>query len=315
MPVRLSLHEATEDSMAESKSLTHVRANSFRRTSNLFVQVRGFVLPTMAGLLGLYIALHSPLRDVIASVFGMKSRGCFFCAESFSLSQTGDSLSAVTLIGIALVAAWIVIEYFDGLPYERPLVFGLSALAFISVPAAMIGGLASWSGTALLRPPLGPLLSAIPALILIGAGLWSGWRPHWPRWELRQSPGLVLLFGGLAAVLVFASTLLALMYPPTGYDALAYHAPLAVFLWHDGNLTAYLDRIPRVTTLTNPGTPQLLYGLLLVAGGEHVANLGQLPFALLGSAAVYAFARRLGLYRGAAQLAAGAFLLAPIEHR
>jgi hypothetical protein len=53
----------------------------------------------------------------------------------------------------------------------------------------------------------------------------------------------------------------------------------------------------------------------LIAGGERIANLGQLPFALLGSAAACAFTRRLGLRRGAAQLVAGAFLLAPIVVR
>jgi hypothetical protein len=60
-----------------------------------------------------------------------------------------------------------------------------------------------------------------------------------------------------------------------------------------------------------PGTVQLWYGLLRIAGGERLADLGQLPFALLGSAATFAFTRRLRLGTGAAQLAGAAFLLAP----
>jgi hypothetical protein len=43
-----------------------------------------------------------------------------------------------------------------------------------------------------------------------------------------------------------------------------------------------------------------------------MANLGQLPFALLGSVAVYAFTRRTGLLRGAAALAGCAFLIVPV---
>jgi hypothetical protein len=292
-----------------------IKAGRFGRIAGqiAFARVRQFALPLIAAAFGLYVTAHSPLRDIISASLGLKSRACYFvCADALTFHGAADSLSAWTLIVAAIVAAWFVSDWFDGASYERPLVFGLSALGFISVPAAIFGGLGSLSGSALLRPPLGPLLSAAPAFIVMGAGLRSGWRPHWSRPELRHSYGLIMLVGGLAAVLLFTSTVIALMYPPSGYDALAYHAPLAVFLWNDGNLTAFLDRIPRVSTLANPGTAQLWYGLLLIAGGEHIANLGQLPFALLGSAAACAFARRLGLHRAAAQLAGGAFLLAPI---
>ena len=237
-----------------------IRAERIGRVGSkiAFVRVRAFVFPLMVAAFGLYVVAHSPLRDVIAASLRMKSRACYFvCADALTFNGAGDSLSAWALILTAMLAAWILTDWFDGASYERPLVFGLSGIALITVPAAMIGGLASLSGKALLRPPLGPLVSAIPALMIIGAGIWSGWRFYWPRWELRQSQALVLLVASLAAVLVSIRALIALMYPPTGYDALAYHAPLAVFLWHDGNLTAFLDRIPRVGTLANPGTPQL----------------------------------------------------------
>ena len=292
-----------------------VTAQRFGRGARrmLFERVRQFALPLMVAASGLYVAAHSPLRDLIAASFGSKSRACYFvCTDALTFHGVADSLSAWTLIIVAALAAWIVSDWWEGASYERPLVFGLSALASISVPAAIIGGLGSWGGMPLLRPPLGPLLSAIPAFIAVGASVWHGWRPRWRRDIRREMSGLALLVSGLAAMLLSTSTLIALMYPPTGYDALAYHSPLAVFLWRDGNLSTFLDRIPRVSTLANPATPQLWYGLLLIAGGEHIANLGQLPFALLGSAATCAFARRLGLHTGAAQLAGGAFLLAPI---
>jgi hypothetical protein len=102
------------------------------------------------------------------------------------------------------------------------------------------------------------------------------------------------------------------MHPPTQGDAIGYHAPLAVFLWSDGNLSTFLDRAPDTWALAHPGTAELWYGLLRVAGGERLANLGQLPFALLAAVAVFVFTLRLGLRRGAGLLAALAFLLGPI---
>jgi hypothetical protein len=279
----------------------------------LFDSVRRFALPLMIAVSGLYIAAHSPLRDVIAATLGAKSRACYFiCLDALMFRGAADSLSAWMLIIVAALAAWVVSDWFDGASYERPLVFGLSALAFVSVPSAIIGGLGSWSGTALLRPPLGPLLSAIPALIVIGVGLRSGWRPHLPERAQRQPQSLVLLVGGLAAALLLVSASISFMHPPSGYDALGWHAPLAFFLWRDGNLSTFLDRAPIYWPLACPGTVELLFGLLRFAGGEGLADLGQLPFAVLGGFAVGAFTRRLGLGRGAAQLAAGAYLLAPV---
>jgi hypothetical protein len=274
---------------------------------------RRFVLPAMAGVLSLYVIMHSPLRDVIAAMLGLTSRVCYFvCGDGLTLTGPINALAAWVLITAAALAAWVVSDWFDGTPYERPLVFGLGTLAFIAVPAAAIGGIGTWTGTALLHPPAGPLLSGVPGAFMVGVWLQRGWRPYWPRLIFERPQSLVLLVGGLAAGLLLASTALSLMYPPTGYDALSYHGPLAIFLWRDGNLSAFLDRAPAINTLANPGTIQLWYGLLQIAGGERLADLGQLPFAILGSVAVYAFTRRLGLGRGAAQLAAGAYLLAPL---
>jgi hypothetical protein len=270
-------------------------------------------LPVTAAGFGFYVLAHSPLRDVIAAAVGLKSRVCYFiCSDAPTFLGAADSLSAWALILAAVLAAWIVSDWFDGASYERPLVFGLSALGFISVPAAIIGGLGSWSGAALLRPPLGPLLSAVPAFIVIGAGLRSGWRPHWSRRASRQPHVLVLLIGILAAASLLTSAALSIMHPPSGYDALSWHAPLASFLWRDGNISTFLDRAPIAWPLACPGTVELLYGLLWLAGGEILADIGQLPFAILGAFAVAAFARRLGIGRGGAQLAGGALLLAPL---
>jgi hypothetical protein len=279
----------------------------------LFWSLRCFALPMMAGSLGLYIAMHSPFRRWIAALLGLESRSCFFvCGDALNASPIANSIASLVLLTAALLAAWVVATKFDGEPYERPLTFSLIALAFIVVPAAAIGGIASWSDTAFLRSPWGPMLCTIPAAVLVAVAAWQGWRPPWPRLSLGSTDGLVFLVGALALCLLFASSAISLMHPPTGYDALGFHAPLAVFLWRDGNLDTFLDRAPGGWTLAHPGTVHLWFGLLQVAGGERVANLGQLPFAFLGSAAVGAYTQRLGLDRNAALLAAGAFLLMPV---
>lgn len=293
--------------------LRQIRSDCSTGARRLFARLRGFFLPIMAGSLCLYIAMHSPFRRWIAALLGLKSDACFFvCEDALNASSIADSMASLALLTTALLAAWVVTTKFDGAPYERPLTFGLSALAFIVVPAAAIGSIASWSDTAFLRSPWGPLLCTIPATVLVAVATWQGWRPLWPRLSLGSTDGLVFLVGALAIGLLLASFAVSLMHPPTGYDALGFHAPLAVFLWRDGNLDTFLDRVPGGWTLAHPGTVHLWFGLLQIAGGERVANLGQLPFAFLGSAAVGAYAQRLGLDRNAALLAASAFLLMPL---
>ncbi len=278
----------------------------------------GFQLVTVAimcGLLALYVALHrSSLRGLIATLAGEEFSAAYVSIQDLVPARNvSDQLAAIVLVAIGLLAAWYLTDAIELAHYERPLAFGLTTLAFVVIPAAGIGGLAAWTGTALLRPPIGPLLAATPAVAVALVGMWRGWRPRLPVWpQLGRIRPLVWLVWGLALALLLESCALSLTHPPTGYDALAYHAPLANFLWRDGNLGSFLDRNPHAWPLAQPGTAELWFGLLLLAGGERLADLGQLPFALLGAAAVYAVARRLGLRPGAALLAAGAFLLAPL---
>ena len=282
-------------------------------TGRPFAHVRRLALPVMGGVLALYIVTHSPLRDLIAALFGKRPQPCYFvCGDMLMRISTIESIVALVLIAIALLAAWIVADAFDGAPSERPLIFGLGALAFVVVPAAAVAGFGTWTGTALLRPPVGLLLSILPATLVLVGGVKRGWRPHRPALARMPMPGLVLFVGAVAIGLLLVSTLLSLARPPDGGDAISYHAPLAIFLWSDGNLATFLDRAPVAWALANPGTAELWYGLLGIAGGEGLADLGQLPFAILGGLAVGVFARRLGLGRGAAQLGALGFLLAPM---
>ncbi len=239
-------------------------------------------------------------------------RACYFGCGGVPAGRVADSLAAFALVASALLAACVLADRWDAPSYEWPLVFGLAAIAGVVVPAAALGGLAAWRGTSSLRAPGGPLLAAVPALLIVAGGVRRGWRPHGGHRAFRRPRGLPASIGGLAVALFVTLIAISLMHPPTGFDALAYHAPLALALWREGNLGTFLDRAPSNYTMANPGTAELWFGLLHLAGGERLADLAQLPFAVLGGAATGAFARRLGLRAGAASLAAGAWFLAPL---
>jgi hypothetical protein len=273
-----------------------------------------WALPALALAFGLYVVLHSPLRELVAALAGRASHVCYFTCDAAVL----DPVVVLSVVGggglilIALAGGWSLADSLTGPSWERPLVFGLAALTLLVVPSASVGLVADWVHVPLLRPPLGPCLAMLPAALVVVLRLRRGWRPRWPRPDWRPATPLQWLLAVLGPGLLLASVAIGLYHPATGGDGLSYHAPQAVFFWQDGDLVAMLDRAPITFALANPGTTGLWYGLLHVVGGEPLANLGQLPFALLGVAAVIAFARRLGLGRGAARLAGLSFLLCPI---
>jgi hypothetical protein len=274
--------------------------------------IRPYGLPTMVAALVLYVVLHSPLRSSIASLFGYSSADCYPCGGTPGIDRFADSAAALFLILVAGLAAMFAASRLVEATGEKILAFGLLTLGFIVVPSALLGALGSALGTGLLRPPGGPMLAALPALATLVVALRRGWRPSPPPDISIRPRGFVGALAALAGGLVLSSVVISLMHPPTQGDALGYHAPLGVFLWSDGNLTGYLDRSPDVWALAHPGTAELWFGLLRVLGGERLSDLGQLPFALLAAFAVGLFTLRLGLRRGAALLAACAFLLSPL---
>jgi hypothetical protein len=282
---------------------------------------RRFALIAMAAVLAAYVALHSPARDSIGELAGFDRDTCYFCLSSLSGielpgslpgSAASDSLAAAALIVLAALAGWAVSGRFAWPAYERFLVFGLATVALVTVPAAALGGLASLLDETFLRPPGGLLLTSIPSLVVVSAELMRGWRPSLPlRSNLLYTPLLQIVAAG-AALLLIAEITATFFHPPSQGDALSYHAPLGVLFWSEGNLTAPLDRSPETWGLAHPGMAELWFGAFQLLGGEPLANLGQLPFAFIGAAAVYAFTRRTGLLRGAGMLAACAFLLMPM---
>lgn len=274
---------------------------------------RKLVLPLIAAILASYALAHSPALGLLARLVHSPSRRCYFrCAGWVANGRVVDMAAALALVTVAVVAGWFLSGRTAGKSYERPLVFGLNVLSLTVVPSALLG-FAGWLlHVPLLRPPAGPLLAAIPGATIVAIAITRGWRLALPKRPSVRLTGLSAVLAGLAFVLLATSVAISLGHPPTGYDALSYHGPMAVYFWRDGDLGTLLDRTPWAAALAHPGTAELWFGLLRYAGGERVASLGQLPFALLGAAAIYAVARRSGLGDGASRLGAFTFLLAPI---
>jgi hypothetical protein len=258
-----------------------------------------------------YGVLHSPLRQAIAAEIGVPT-GCYFCSVRVPGWNIAHAVVAVVLIVTALLAAGALASAFRGGDFERLVVFGLCGFGFLTMPAAILGGIASAAGGAYLKPPVGPLVAAVPAALVAGVFLGRGWRPSLPQpLEVPRSLLLAVVAGAGVALTLLRSAQV-LLQPPSQGDALSYHAPLAVFYWRDGNLTSMLDRSPGTWAFAHPGTSELWAGVLALLGGERLADLCQLPSAFLGAGAVAVFACRLRLPVGAALLAAASFLLVPV---
>jgi hypothetical protein len=277
------------------------------------VSARRAVLPAMAALLAAYVVAHSPLVRLVGRLVGRHIERCYFtCSGWAPYGRPVDAAAAILALVLTVGAAWIVAGRLPERGADRLLSFGLLTPTFVVVPASLLG-VAGWVLHARpLRPPLGPLLTALPGALVLALGIAQGWwRPlGLPPW--RPPPRIVLLLATTVAILLAASTIIGLVHPPTSYDALSYHAPLAVYFWRDGNLGILLEQQNWAWALAQPGTEELWAGLFRVAGGEHVANLAQLPFALLGAVAVYRFSRHTGLRSGAAALGGLGFLSGPL---
>jgi hypothetical protein len=271
------------------------------------------VLPAMAGLLAAYMAAHSPLVRVVGRILGRDVSRCYFTCSGWGPNgRPLDAVAALVCVLLAGSAAWLVASRIHLPGADGMLAFGLLILAFIVVPASLLGCVGWAAGARPLRSPLGPLLTGLPAALIVLAGSVRGWW-HPIRLPAWHRPGaLITVLAATASTLLIASAVVSLIHPPTSYDALAYHAPLAVYFWRDGNLGVALEQQIWAEALAHPGTMELWAGLLRVAGGERVANLAQLPFALLGALAVYAFARRTGLRPGAAAIGGLGFLSGPL---
>jgi hypothetical protein len=131
---------------------------------------------------------------------------------------------------------------------------------------------------------------------------------------------LIKILAGLVALAVLALGLLGAIYPPVEWDSLMYHLPAAAFYQQNQSL---LDpALPMLSgeswdpsTWINafPKNIELLFlWTTLLAGTPAFTDLVPLAFALLGIAAVYVLAVKVGVDRRWALAAGLLFFLTPI---
>ncbi len=274
--------------------------------------LRRLTILLMVCLLSIYMVFHSFLLLYLGRLKDLITSGSRSVLISPGLTQSIDTSVMLFLLIVTIYSALVISNQLRLSSYEKVISFGLISFTLIVVPAAMLGELADRIGIPLLRPPAGPILSGIPALVICIASIKKGWKLPAIKFPDFSRSKLVIGIFFLCSFTYIAITAVALMHPATGGDALSYHSPLAVLLWREGNLGSFLDHAPQIWALAHPGMAELWFGLLRVGAGEWLANLGQLPFSFLGVAAIYAFARRLGLRSGAALLSGLAFLLVPM---
>jgi hypothetical protein len=265
----------------------------------------------MVAVLVAYAMVHSPIRSLVGSLVG-ELPGCRPPCDVDGLLELVSAASALWLIAASGIASWALVELSPLDRLERAVAWGALASALITVPLAIVGGMGDLAGVALLRPPVGPVLASVPALLAIGWTWRAGWRPHHFAVAKPDLPPLLILVAGLTLGVLTLSIGVAIRRPPGGFDELGYHAPLAALYYVEGTINGFLERFDDTFALWHPGSGELWLGLLRLIGGEPLAVVGQLPYALLGAAGVTVFARRLGLRDGAALLAGLLFLLAPM---
>ncbi|CAN5779794.1 hypothetical protein BH23CHL7_BH23CHL7_06690 [soil metagenome] len=228
-----------------------------------------------------------------------------------SRSSFPGFLGAWLALVAGIVAAIALTHRLHGL--LRLLAAGVAVIALTTIPASFLGLASDVVELRLLRAPLGTFVIAATSIAAIAFAIRRGWRPRRgvPLGRLRIHPVAAVL-GVIAVFALVLSAAVGMSRPPNSYDALAYHAPLSLMIWNEGALGAVTASMPGNWSLAHPGTAEIWFGLLRLAGGEMLANLAQLAFHVIGFAAVTLFARRLGADASSSYLAGVAFLLVPM---
>ncbi|MFH1501688.1 MAG: phospholipid carrier-dependent glycosyltransferase [Candidatus Eisenbacteria bacterium] len=229
----------------------------------------------------------------------------FLVVGAFLLARVWPTWpSRLTVFGVALFGLLVLSFQALGVvaaalkaPAVRPLWLIVSSVGMCALSWRASRAMRSWAGLRDERDgsPAGRVSSNGPA----SCGQVSRSRPR--RWLPAAIVGAVVL-----AVLPNAASL-GLSAPPRGWDVLSYHMPKALAWLQNGNLGSYGS-----LAAFYPGNGEIAILFSLFTGTDALAPLVQLPFALLGAAAVYGLARELGARATSAAASAVVFLAAPI---
>jgi hypothetical protein len=216
-------------------------------------------------------------------------------------------LLVVLIFGFSVLAA-VPVALLWRSRVARLVMLGISAFGVLVVGFQVLGCLAALTGAPLVTRGGALIASGVPCAV-------AWWARHRLRARLATPPPAppagsrlslalaALAVGGFLACAV-ASGLSA---PPRGWDVLSYHLPRAVSWLHHGDLGPHGS-----TGAFYPGNAELPILTLLFAGSDRLVPLLQLPFALLGGAALFGLARTIGASIRSAALATLVLLASPI---
>jgi len=225
------------------------------------------------------------------------------------------ALPFLLIVIFALAGAWRATQLWRGRA-ARLTVLGIVSFALLVLGAHLLATIAAFTR----RPVIGPwtLAVAVGALAVAvglavrrvearrrgeaGGGRAAGDVPAARGWIDPAAAVAAVVCGGFLA----NAAVLGLSGPPRGWDVMTYHLPRAVAWLQHGNLGHY-----GFSPAFYPGNAEVLLLTTLFTGSDRFATIVQLPFALLGSVAVYGIARMLGARVRSSIAGALVFCLAP----
>lgn len=217
------------------------------------------------------------------------------------------------LLPVALVFAWTISVCLGALvfggarPRDRVIGGAIFALGLFSLGVRLLGAVG--------------LLATAPlfvSLLVVTAGLvaltWrrarrAPWRALEVPWRsaIAAETTPLLIVAAAALTLAFAA---AYLLPVWQWDSLGYHLPYVDFALQSGSLAGVPRDVPYLSTYPH-ATEHLFIALRAMLPDDRLVDLAQIPFGLLGVAAIAAIARRGGATPALATCAGLAWLTLP----
>ena len=222
-------------------------------------------------------------------------------------------LTLFTILALAAACSYLISRAYQG-QVARMLAMGVWSYASIAIALQLLGAVATITSARCVAP--------IPLITLLAAECTAAW--FWLRRRTAADAGSTdssalhntsnpktlitpSILAMLALILLATAFVSGILAPPRGWDVLSYHLPRAVSWLQTGSLAPHGGY-----TAHYPGNGELLLLTLLFSGTDRLVPVVQVPFALLGTLAIFGISRLAGATRRSSALAALVFITMPI---